>query len=68
MADEFFGRFAEHMTAEQQAEIPASSSAETAMVAEPGPAAAPSAPERRLIWPIAITAILAILLAWALYR
>jgi len=68
MADEFFGRFAEHMTAEQAVETPAPSSAAPATLAEPGQAAAPPASERGGFWPIAITAILAILLAWALYR
>lgn len=68
MADEFFGRFAEHMTAEQQVETPAPSSAAAVTVAEPALAGVLPTPQRRVIWPIAITAIIAILLAWALYR
>ncbi len=68
MADEFFGRFAEHMTAELPVEIPASSSPEPAIAAEPRATAGPLAPKKRAIWPIAITVILAALLAWALYR
>lgn len=66
MADEFFGRFAEHMTTKQEAGIPTPLPAgfDSAVAQR----AAPPAPTKRNVWPIAIAAILVSLLAWALYR
>jgi uncharacterized protein len=67
MADDFFRKFAEYMTAEQEAGDPASRPAES-----PGPdnalAPAESALGNRTIWLIAGGAVLLALLAWALYR
>jgi uncharacterized protein len=63
MADDFFRKFAEHMTAEQEAGIPTESPA-----AETAPAPARSVLAKPTIWLLGGGAILLALLVWALYR